>query len=181
MTIPKACRGSKLTVDALFATKRCETKEISLPPPPADALAIAVELGAKTVRPGGTVSVKLSMTNRTNDALALDLEGCGHLELRVYDAKGERADEPSNCFNAGTVCLLRHVRVALEPGGSITKQFSFRAQTKDPGELCRIRPPGPMDPGSYKLEIDLPFVERLQSQSSNSFTVRKASTELIVK
>jgi hypothetical protein len=180
-TIPAGCRGAKLNLDALFATKRCDTKDTALPPPAANALTIAVELGSKTVRPGGTTSITLRMTNQTKEPLVVDLEQCSDFEVRAFDAKGDRADEPSTCFEAGTVCLMRVVRVLLDPSGSITKQFSFRARTKDPGELCRIQPPGPMDPATYKLEVDLPFFDRLDPKRPNAHQVRTARAELVVK
>lgn len=137
-TVPAACRGAALDLDLLGGRAECTAHDVPRPPPAPSELELTAHVAPRTVAPGASAVVTLTMKSHASGPLALDVDlGCGGLEAKAFaidafDARGRRLDaldvDPS-CATS-QMCTRRTLHVVLDPGGSATSKFPFRARLR---------------------------------------------------
>jgi hypothetical protein len=163
--VPEACRGADLDLDVLAGWRACDVVRQANAPPPAESVGVELSLASPSVKPGETVEVTVAIVNRTAGPVGLDLDlGCGkkhQFEMEALPARGERAASiPARCSGIDMGCSLRTIHMALEPGGRIHTQLAFAASVMKAGDRCDRTPTGPLQPGTYTLQVGTPLKDR---------------------
>ncbi len=181
-----ACRGAALAFDTVESEDTClipNTDDHSLPPAPGpNVLEVTAAVAEKSVAPGSTATVVVTMTNKTAEPMPLYVDmTCGEelsFPIDVFDANKKRVDYISheNCDTNTFGCTRRVLRIAIEPGGSMRKTRSFAANVTRVAADCGDVLAGPMKRGRYVLHVDTGFRPRPDSP----YKVR-AETTLVVK
>lgn len=179
--VAPVCRGTDISFDTEESETPClipNTDSHDLPPSPGpNDLEITAVVAEKSVAPGGTATVVVTMTNRTKEPMLLYVDYSCEEEpdftVGVYDAKQKRIDHIShkNCDTTTYGCTRRVLRIVLDPGGSMRKKRSFTAKVTKLAADCREVPAGPIKPGSYVLRVvtgfrpapDSPYHNRLDT------------------
>ncbi len=178
-----ACRGAALDLDALLESRECDTNDDGGPAPDEASIEATLEPANPTLRPKESVVLTLRITNKTPDALVLDLDvspDCPPFFTNVYDSKGQVADVEGGCGML-TMCGRRIVRVRLDRGGSMTKKIPFTAEvSRESDDDCEPLPSRPMKRGTYRLVAALPF-RGPPGKSYSDQEYRKTSTTLVVR
>ena len=166
--VPPACRGAAITFDTEESENPClihATFRDELPPPPGPTeLEITAAVAEKSVAPGHTGTVVVTMTNKTKEPMLLYLDYTCDEEVEftmgVFDAKKKRVDYIShkNCDTKTYGCGVRVLRIALDPGGSMRKKRSFKAKVTKLAADCGDVPAGPIKPGRYVLRVVTGFL-----------------------
>ncbi len=176
-----ACRGAAISFDTEESENPClipNTDSHDLPPTlgPND-LEITAVVAEKSVAPGGTATVVVTMTNTTKEPMLLHVDyTCdeeAEFTVGVFDANTKRVDYIShkNCDTTTYGCTRRVLRIVLDPGGSMRKKRSFTAKVTKLAADCRDVPAGPIKPGRYVLRVvtgvrpasDSPYHSRLDT------------------
>lgn len=176
-----ACRGSALSFDTEESENPCLVSNAGshdVPPSPGPTeLEITATVTEKSVAPGGTATIVVTMTNRTSAPMLLHVDYTCDAEagfaVDVFDAHKKRVDYIShkNCDTNTYGCTRRVLRLVLDPGGSMRKVRSFAAKVTKIAADCGEVPAGPIKPGRYVLEVvtgllpapDSPYHSRLDT------------------
>lgn len=176
-----ACRGGAISFDTEESENPClipNTDSHDLPPSPGpNELEITAAVAEKSVAPGGTATVVVTMTNTTKEPMLLHVDyTCdeeAEFTVGVFDANNKRVDYIShkNCDTTTYGCTRRVLRIVLDPGGSMQKQRSFSAKVTKLAADCGDVPAGPIKPGRYLLRVvtgfrpapDSPYHSRLDT------------------
>ncbi|NOU34404.1 MAG: hypothetical protein HOO96_41455 [Polyangiaceae bacterium] len=144
LAVSPACRGTTLSLDAILARKDCDVlfHQRELPAPSATSITLSAAAAAPAVPRAGKTTIVLTMTNASPAPVAFDVDlACGEavaFPTEVFDAKGNRADYLfGGCGGIAMGCERKVVRVALEPGGTATKNLAFRPTVTRLTKGCR--------------------------------------------
>lgn len=173
------CRG--IAFDADNPDPRCLVPHHEIKNVPADALRLRLTQSA-TIRSGQQAQFVLEMQNASGRPLPLEIDdSCGAFEAEASNEKATTFE--SEC---GGLCGggpdAKILRVTLEPGGAIRKKVSLTATMRRvvaKGDECTERVTGALPPGTYTLQIPLPWSEPMRD-NPGSMAARIFSAPLVV-
>lgn len=172
--VPAACRGEALSLDAIMKREVCDVRGSTLPSPSAASLTLSATLATQVVARGGSAPIVLTMTNASSARLVFDLDlSCGEevrFGVEAFDAKRKRVDQVGECGGVAMLCQNRVIRIALEPGGAVTKNLTFRPTVTRLDRHCAELSAGTLKPGRYTLDVKTPLHDPAKAESRRSAT-----------
>jgi hypothetical protein len=145
------CRGM---VFDLAALPDCATHHPTDPPSQTSKLAVSLVPDSPRMPAGAIQGVSVVFTNKSSEALPVDVHsGCSLFELGAYDAAGVRKDLVIGSCGRGGGCGGSVLRLVVEPGGTLTRHMTFKAEVTRvmPAQDCRDVDAGGLPPGKYQL------------------------------
>jgi hypothetical protein len=163
-TREQACHGTAINLDRVAAI--CASPARRGSPPPDSALDATVMPTPLHLQSGEDLQARVRLTNVSASPLDVDIG----LDCRAFETRALRED--------GTVANLDEVepapqaactpassaQVRLEPGGWVEKAIAFRAvrthlECSEPKVPCHAVAVGELEPGTYRLQVRLPFTD----------------------
>lgn len=161
--VKPACRGMNLSFDTEESEMDCRfprTEHDVFPSPAANELETSASVVEKSLRPGGTATVLVTLTNKTTAPMLLYVDlTCDDEPLfpfAVFDATNRRRIDliaHKNCDTNTFGCTRRVLRLVLEPGGSFRRKRSFIAKVTKIVADCGEIMAGPIPRGTYVLHV----------------------------
>lgn len=170
--LPAACVGGNLDLDPIFASPRCYVSDDAHPLP--DAAALGIEMSPKKlkVRSGHTGRVTITLRNLTIAPLTLDVQDdcAAGFETMLFAGNDARADYANTCASGGGYgrsCNGRRVRIRLAPRGVARIRVPVSATKTFIAEDCHPMSVAPIEAGTYKLVVNVPFYTRVPGSNDN--------------
>ena len=166
-TREQACHGTAINLDRVASI--CDAPPGRGAPPSPAALEAELRPTPLHVQQGEVLEARVRLTNTTAAPLEADIGfGCLAFTANALRDDGTLANHVDGDSVGGLCGAGPSAHVTLEPGGWVEKSFSFTAaktrmecppsgDSKASPPPCREARVGDMDPGSYRLQVTLPF------------------------
>jgi hypothetical protein len=163
-TREQACHGTGINLDRVGDI--CAAPPSTKPPPSAASLEADIRPLPLHVQVGDVLRPRVRLTNVTADPLEVDIGlGCPAFVVSPLRDDGTAGNRMEGDSTAAPCPAGSTAHVTLEPSGWVEKEVAFTASkividcSQQPKQPCREVPAAEMEPGTYRLQVTLPFTD----------------------